>query len=125
MLADAPFGHPDHYLALVDLADVLHQRSMREEGAPDLDEIITLRRAALEHTPPGHPDRLETHTRLADCLGERFWEKVNMDDLMEAISSGVLRCNSLLRGTKSMSSLLSASRLAWNSGLAMKEPWRT
>lgn len=85
LLEDAPLGHPDHYLALVDLAEVLYQRFMREEDAKGLDEIITLRRAASELTPPGHPDRLVTHTRLADCLGQRFWKKVNMEDLMEAI----------------------------------------
>lgn len=85
LLEDAPLGHPDHYLALVDLADLLHQRFMREEDVKGLDEMITLRRAASELTPPGHPDRLVTHTRLADCLGQRFWKKVNMEDLMEAI----------------------------------------
>ncbi|KAI6111025.1 hypothetical protein F5141DRAFT_767070 [Pisolithus sp. B1] len=85
LLEDAPLGHSDHYLALVDLADVLHQRLMREEEIGDLDEVITLRHAALELMPPGNQDRLVTLTGLADCLDQRFREKVNMEDLMEAI----------------------------------------
>lgn len=85
LLEGAPLGHPDHYLALVDLADLLHQRFMREEDGRDLDEIITLQRAAFQLTSPGHQEHLVTLTNFADCLEKRFWKEGDMEDLMEAI----------------------------------------
>ncbi|KAI6038439.1 hypothetical protein EDC04DRAFT_2604024 [Pisolithus marmoratus] len=85
LLEDAPLGHPEHYLALVDLAEVLHQRFRREEDGKDLDEIITLRRATAEFTPSGHQERFLTITHLADCLVRRFWNKGIVGDLIEAI----------------------------------------
>lgn len=85
LLEDTPLGHPDQYLALVDLADLLYRRLMREESREDLDEIITLRRAAFELTSSGHQERLEALTNLADCLDRRFWHESAAEDLVEAI----------------------------------------
>ncbi|KAI6009411.1 hypothetical protein F5J12DRAFT_891511 [Pisolithus orientalis] len=59
-------------------------RTLEEDGR-DLDEIITLQRAAFQLTSPGHQEHLVTLTNFADCLEKRFWKEGDMEDLMEAI----------------------------------------
>ncbi|KAI6138959.1 hypothetical protein BKA82DRAFT_4517962 [Pisolithus tinctorius] len=85
LLEDAPLGHPDHYLALAELADALYQRFMGDDSREDLDEVIALRRASLELTPSGHQERLVALTNLADSLDTRFWTGGTMEDIVEAI----------------------------------------
>ncbi|KAI6096227.1 hypothetical protein F5141DRAFT_588373 [Pisolithus sp. B1] len=64
----------------------LHGRSNREGGMEYLEEIIILRRAALQLTPPGHPGRFVSLVNLANSLHERFIKSGTLADLDEIIA---------------------------------------
>ena len=54
----------------------------------DLDEAITLSRAALDLRPTGHPGRSNSLHNLASYLGDRYNKLASIADLDEAITLG-------------------------------------
>ncbi|KAI6011591.1 hypothetical protein EDC04DRAFT_2905379 [Pisolithus marmoratus] len=86
-----PPGHSSHGAALSNLAFDLGKRfkevfeQIRQSGAvADLEEAVTLGRAALELCPPGHRDHGPSLSSLAFDLGKRFRQQAAMRDLDEA-----------------------------------------
>ena len=51
-----PEGHPDRHWSLYSLAWLLVEQYDKHGTLPDLEEAITLQRAALELRPEGHPN---------------------------------------------------------------------
>ncbi|KAL4066004.1 hypothetical protein V8B97DRAFT_1069995 [Scleroderma yunnanense] len=64
----------------------LRNRYDEEVTISELQELITLGRAALEHCPPNHPRRAIILGNLAGCLRNRFMKLGTNADLDEAIS---------------------------------------
>ena len=58
-------------------------------GPADLEEAITLGRAALDLHPPDHSYRAVTLNNLGGYLGDRFIKFGENADLEEAISRGI------------------------------------
>ncbi|KAI6099232.1 heterokaryon incompatibility protein-domain-containing protein [Pisolithus croceorrhizus] len=94
-----PSDHPERPSTLVILADRLEDRfrklnflaeredsisSRGEDMTSDLEQTVTIRRTALECTPPGHPDRPKSLVSLANSLHKRFQSQGDVGDLAEA-----------------------------------------
>ncbi|KAI5995967.1 hypothetical protein EDC04DRAFT_2910147 [Pisolithus marmoratus] len=109
-----PPGHTDRGVALTILARALNDRLQKEWDIVDMEEAITLRRAALELPlsagskskpamgdleeaielfraalilrPPGHPDRCSSLHNLASCLSNRYDNQGLVADLEEVVT---------------------------------------
>ncbi|KAI5997204.1 hypothetical protein F5J12DRAFT_929009 [Pisolithus orientalis] len=78
--------HAEHYHTLIHLADLLNDRFKLEGSKEDLDEVIALRRTALESFAPDDPQSQTNLLQLDDCLYERFRRDDAIADLEEIVS---------------------------------------
>ncbi|KAI6137784.1 hypothetical protein EDD17DRAFT_1881720 [Pisolithus thermaeus] len=83
-----PRGNAGHVKFLHKLACDLRTRFTQTAETCNLEESITLHRAALEQRPPGHPARSSTLRELALCLSLRHDKHRVADDLEEAVKLG-------------------------------------
>ena len=81
-----PAGHSDQLSSLHSLALCFSDRYGKQGTISDLEEVITLGRAALESCSPGHSRRALTLSNLAIYLSDRFRALDTDCDLDEAIS---------------------------------------
>ncbi|KIK25486.1 hypothetical protein PISMIDRAFT_46746, partial [Pisolithus microcarpus 441] len=75
---------PQRQTLLLELDDYLSERFQREYSVMDLEEIVSLRRAALEDTPS--PSRPRALLNLANALREQFERQDLESSLVEAVS---------------------------------------
>ncbi|KAI6046611.1 hypothetical protein EDC04DRAFT_1483800 [Pisolithus marmoratus] len=75
----------DRVAYLANLANDLKIQFNREGDMDVLMKIITLRRDALQLTPPGHKERVVSLDILANSLQERFRREGSVEDLTEII----------------------------------------
>ena len=68
MLDLCPKGHPNRFYSLHNLALFSSNRYGKQVSVEDLEEAITLDRAALKLRPPGHFDRALTLPSLGSDL---------------------------------------------------------
>ncbi|KAI6011607.1 hypothetical protein EDC04DRAFT_2609844 [Pisolithus marmoratus] len=66
----------------------LYERFQTERKVDDVNEAITLHRAALELRPSGHHQRPSSLNRLALCLSSRYNSQGVIVDLEEAVTLG-------------------------------------
>ena len=86
MLDLCPESHPNRFYSLHNLALFSSNRYGKQVSVEDLEEAITLGRAALKLRPPGHSDRALTLPSLGSDLRCRFLTLGVNADLDEAIS---------------------------------------
>ncbi|KAL4063060.1 hypothetical protein V8B97DRAFT_2087713 [Scleroderma yunnanense] len=86
MYLSFPAGHSDRSTSLFNLVLCLFGQYDKQATLPDLQEAITLGRAALELCPPGHSNRDLVLNNLAFYLWCRYRQLNVDDDLAEAIS---------------------------------------
>ncbi|KAI6011597.1 hypothetical protein EDC04DRAFT_2609837 [Pisolithus marmoratus] len=81
-------GDDGQDVALGNLAGALYDRFQAEGNVDDVDEAITLHRAALELRPPGHPERSLSLYGLSLCFLSRYDSRGVVMDLEEAVTFG-------------------------------------
>ena len=81
-----PEGHPNRHWSLCQLAWCLVERCRKQGTLSDLEEAITLERAALDLCPEGHPNRSNSLHNLALCFSSRYDKQASVADLEEAIT---------------------------------------
>ncbi|KAI6011586.1 hypothetical protein EDC04DRAFT_2958771 [Pisolithus marmoratus] len=79
-------GHDGRDVSLHNLAWALYDRSQIEWKADNVDEAITLHRAALELRPSGHSERSSSLHGLALCLKSSYNKQGLVVDLQEAVT---------------------------------------
>ncbi|KAI6106980.1 hypothetical protein EV401DRAFT_2273014 [Pisolithus croceorrhizus] len=77
-------GEPRRQTILLQLDSYLSERFLRSDSRVDLEEIISLRRAALARTP--HPDRCRALLKLASALHDQFKRQGTENSIAEAVS---------------------------------------
>ena len=86
VLTAIPADHPDRVAMLSNLGLALQLRFERVGALADLDEAITVGRAAAQTAPADHPDRAGYLSNLSGALRVRFGRVGMLADLDEAIT---------------------------------------
>ena len=81
-----PTSHPDHAVALGNLALYLTTRYQKQDSMMDLNRAIDLRELALKLCPPNHWDYPNRLHRLALLLHECYQKTKNQSELNRAIN---------------------------------------
>jgi hypothetical protein len=81
-----PAPHPDRYMSLNNLANILDTRFSQTSQIKDIDEAIALHREALGLLPAPHPDRSMSLNNLDAVLYRRFSQTGQIEDVDEAVA---------------------------------------